>query len=336
MSERTYSVGIVGAGVVAQQIAESLVERAFPLSSLRVFGDEGIVGSTIEVGPDSYGVEMLDERMRNLELVFLTREAAWGERDVESLVLSGATVIDCSGRYARELDVPLVVPECNAEAMAESRGRQIIASPDAVAVALSVVLAPLVAQAGVRRVVATCLEPVSEAGAAGIEELSRQTVELLQGQSTEAEVFPARICFNVLPRVGEIGASGDAVGEEQSAWQVRRILALPEMAITLSRICVPMFYGLGIALNVELETPMDQIEATDLLRSAPGLVATSADEEEDLSVGDAVGQDATLVSRVRTDRSTENALNIWIACDNGRKGSAVNAVQIAELILRED
>lgn len=336
MSERTYSIGIVGAGVVAQQIAESLLERAFPLSSLRLFGDEGVVGTSIDVAGENYGVQMLDERARDLDFVFLTREAAWNERDVESMVLSGASIIDCSGRYARDLDVPLIVPECNAEAMVESRGRQIAASPDAVAVALSVVLAPFVAQAGVRRVVATSLEPVSEGGAAGIEELSRQTVELLQGQSTEAQVFPARIAFNVLPRVGEIGPSGDAVGEEQSVWQVRRVLGLPEMAITLSRVCVPLFYGIGIALNIELETPMDQVEAGELLRAAPGILATSVEDEEDLSVGDAVGQDAAVVSRVRADRSTENALNIWIAADNGRKGSAVNAVQIAELMLRED
>ena len=335
MDEVTYAVGIVGAGVVAQQIGESLFERTFPVSSLRFLGGESSIGEQIEVAGTTYLVEPLDERTRSLDFVFVTRETVWSDRDVEAILLGGATVVDCSGRYASEVDVPLIVPECNGDSVAEVRERQIVASPDAVAIALSVVLAPLNAEAGVRRVVATALESVSEAGARGIEELSRQTIELLQGRSTEAEVFPARVCFNVLPHLGEVGASGDALSEEQSLWQVRRVLDLAELPITLNRVLVPMFYGTGIALNVELQTPLEAAEAIELLRAAPGILLTTPEEEADLTVGTAVGQDATVVSRVRVDRSTENAINLWLSFDNTRKGGAVNAVQIAELILRE-
>jgi aspartate-semialdehyde dehydrogenase len=334
MSERAYSVGIVGTGIVAQQIAESLTERAFPLSDLRFLGDSTAVGDEVEVDERTFAVEPLEDRSRDLDFVFLTREGVWSERDVEIMVLGGATVIDCSGRYAREIDVPLVVPECNPDLVEEARERQIIASPDSVAIALSVVLGPLHAEAGLKRVIATSLEPVSEAGAAGIDELSRQTIDLLQGRSSDAEIFPARVCFNVLPRMGEAGPSGDSLAEEQSAWQIRRILDLPELAISVSRVCVPLFYGSGIALNVELQTPMDAAEMGEVLRAAPGILTTTAEEEVDLSVGDAVGQDVTVVSRVRADRSTENALNAWVSYDNSRKGSAVNAVQIAELVLK--
>jgi aspartate-semialdehyde dehydrogenase len=335
MGDASYTVGIVGAGVIAQQIGESLLERGFPLESMRFFGGEKSLGEEIEVANETYTVEPLDERSHELDFVFVTRETDWSERDVEAIILTGATVIDCSGQYARDVEVPLVVPEVNAEAAVEVGQRHIVASPDAVAIALAVVLAPLNAQAGVRRVVATALESVSEAGAAGIEELSRQTIELLQGRSTDAEVFPARICFNVLPNLGEVGPSGDLLGEEQSIWQLRRILDLSELSITLNRCCVPTFYGTGIALNVELQTPMDAAEAGDLLRAAPGILTTTPEEEVDLTIGDAVGQDATVVSRVRVDRSAENALNLWVSFDNSRKGAAVNAVQIAELILRQ-
>jgi aspartate-semialdehyde dehydrogenase len=176
---------------------------------------------------------------------------------------------------------------------------------------------------------------VSEAGGAGIEELSRQTVDLLQGRSTETEVFAASVCFNVLPRVGDLTPSGDSLAEEQCAWQIRRILGAGDLGIALSRVCVPVFYGTGIALNVELQSPLEPADAAELLRAAPGILATTAAEEETVSVGDTIGQDATVISRVRADRSLENALNLWVALDNSRKGSAVNAVQIAELLARE-
>jgi aspartate-semialdehyde dehydrogenase len=334
MKDRSLAVAIVGGGIVAQQIGESLVERAFPFSSLRFYGGEELRGNQVEVADQMYTIQALEERAGDLDLVFLTRESPWSEREVESMILAGASIVDCSGRYARETDVPLVVPECNGEAIASARERQIVASPDSVAIALSVILAPLDAQAGVRRVVATSIEPVSEEGAIGVEELSRQTLDLLQGRSTESQVFPARVCFNILPRVGEIGPSGDSLAEEQSVWQIRRILEQPDLAIALSRVYAPVFYGTGIAVNIELQTPIDAAEASELLRTAPGLLVTVPEEEVDLSVGDAVGQDATIVSRVRDDHSAENAFNLWISMDNARKGVGVNAVQIAELMLR--
>jgi len=333
MTEATFAVGIVGDGLVGQQIAAALLERAFPLSSLRFLRASETLGDAVEVEERTFPVEPLGEASRELDLVFLTDETDWQERDVESLIAAGARVIDCSGRYARELDVPLVVPEINADE-ARSPEAQIVASPDPVVVALCAVLAPLRQHAGLRRVVATSLEPVSEAGIAGIEELSRQAVELLQGRSAEAEVFPARVCFNVLPSIGEMAPSGDTLSEEQACWQLRRLLEDPDLAITLTRMRAAVFYGTCVTLNVELETPMDAAEIAEALRVAPGLLTTAAAEEGDLSLADAVGQDATLVARVRADRSADNSLNLWVALDNARKGSAVNAVEIAELLLR--
>lgn len=326
-------VAIVGTGLVAEQIAASLAERDFPLSSLRFLSAEAAPGDSVEVDERAVPVERLGETLHGFDLVFLTRETEWEERDIEALALAGAMVVDTSGRYARELDVPLLVPECNPDSFEAARERRVAASPDAVTVALSVVLAPLRAEAGLRRVVATCLESVSEAGAAGIEELGRQTVDLLQGRSAEPLVFPARTAFNVLPLAGPAGRAGDSLAEEQAVWQVRRVLEDPELPISVCRLAVPLFYGTGIAVNVELSTPLETADALALLRSAPGILATTAEEEGDLALADAVGQDATLVSRVRADRSAENTLNLWIALDNLRKGCAVNAVQIAESLL---
>ena len=326
----TFAIGIVGTGVVAEQIAASLIERAFPVSSLRFLVAAEALGDTVEVEERAFPIESLEDVTGNLDLVFLTTETDWRERDIDSLVLSGAMLIDLSGRYAREPDVPLLVPECNSDLADTATDRRIVASPDAVAIALCVVLSPLRAEAGLRRVVATCLEPVSEAGTAGIQELSRQSVDLLQGRSPEAEVFPVRVAFNILPRLGDIAPSGDSGAEERAVWQVRRVLDDPDLPVSITRICTPHFFGTGIALNVEFLTPLDAADAASLLRSSPGILATLPEEEDNLGLAAAVGQDATLVSRVRGDRSGADTLNLWVALDNTRKGSAVNAVQIAE------
>jgi aspartate-semialdehyde dehydrogenase len=337
MSRDAFAVGIVGAGLSAQQIGASLFERDFPFSSLRYFGAAENVGDAVEIDEKTFTVEPMERLDGAADVVFLTRETSWSEAEVDALVLAGVTVIDCSGRYACEPDVPLIVPECNADVLREAElpAGCIVACPDPVAVALAVVLAPLREQAGVRRVVATSLEPVSEVGMAGIDELSRQTVELLQGQSTEVNVFPARISFNVLPHLGEVGPSRDSLAEEQAVWQLRRVLDAPDLPVALNRLCVPLFFGTGIVVNIELDGQLDVVEAADTLRSAPGILATSAEEERDISLADAVGQDATVVSRLRADRSADNSLSAWIALDNSRKGRAVNGVQIAEMLLRQ-
>jgi aspartate-semialdehyde dehydrogenase len=213
--------------------------------------------------------------------------------------------------------------------------RSVVASPDAVAIALAVALQPLHATAGVTRVVASTFEPVSAAGRAGIEELQQQTVDLLNGRGVEHAVFPQRIAFNALPQIGEFLEGGSARSERQTAAALRRLLGAPELVVSVTRVQVPLFFGEGISVDVETATKLSAAEARDILRAAPGvLLQDEASAQAYSTSADAVGQDATCIGRVRA-ADTANVLDFWIAIDNVRKGAAVNAVQIAELLIRD-
>ncbi|HUI28504.1 MAG TPA: aspartate-semialdehyde dehydrogenase, partial [Candidatus Kryptonia bacterium] len=249
---------------------------------------------------------------------------------------AGATVIDLSQLYAAEPDVPLVIPEINAEAVGEHAVRGIIASPDPAALQLAVVLRPLQVEAGLKRVVVASYQPVSELGRAGIEELSQQTVALLSGRDVEVRTFPQRVAFNILPQAGQFLAAGYTRGEQLLIEQTRRLLGNPALAITATSVRVPVFYGLSQSVNVETEQPLAAADARALLGRAAGVLV-----EDDPSNGTypspmtAVGTDAICVGRIRDDDSTAAAINLWICGDNLRRGAAVNAVAIAEILVRE-
>jgi aspartate-semialdehyde dehydrogenase len=256
--------------------------------------------------------------------------AEWIERATEV----GTVVIDTSQLLAEDADVPLIVPEVNAGDLGGYVDRLVIVSPDAPAVALAVTLKPLHEAAGIARVACSTFEPVAHAGRAGIDELQRQTVELVNGRSVENEVFAHRIAFNVLPQVGEMLAGGAARGERQVAAALRRLLADPSLPVSITRACVPVFYGGALSVNVETSAKLTAAQAREILRTAPGiLLQDEAGSLQYPTPADAVAQDTTLVGRIREDESL-NVLDLWIAIDNIRKG-AVNAVQIAELLIRD-
>lgn len=334
MTPAGYHVAVVGAAdLVGREIVGALHERAFPVRSLRLFDDASMRGEDVGFGAVSLCIETLEAAIGPAAVVFVTGGAPVGPREIAALAPDAVT-IDCSGRCALDDDVPLVVPECNPDAVAGGVASRLVASPDPVAVALSVVLAPLHQYGGVRRAVVTALDPVSEAGILGIEELSRETLELLNGRSVEPEVFASRIAFNVLPRVGAVGESGDTAAESRAAAQVRKVLDDAAVEISVSRVYVPAFYGAGMTLNVELGRALEPGAVQAVLRHAPGILVVDADGGLPAAIADAVEQDATLVSRIRADGSVENGVNLWVAIDNVRKGRAVNAVQIAELVVR--
>jgi aspartate-semialdehyde dehydrogenase len=336
MIQDTYGVAIVGAaGLPGRELLVVLEQRAFPVGTLRLLDAEpGVAGEGAEFAGGVIEIEPLGEELSGVDIVFLVGGAHPDPDQLDSLLRSGALLIDGSGRWALDDEVPLVVPECNPSALAGHRARGIVASPDPVAIALSVLLAPLQEAFGVRRVVATALEPVSRAGAAGIDELSRQTIDLMSGRSVEPVVFASRVGFNVFPGIGPLGEGGDTEDEAAVTAQVRKILGTDGLGVRVTRLGVPTFYGLGISANVELEAGATMGEVHDLLRRSPGLLVDSAAEGVG-SLADAVGQDGTLVSRVRTDGSVPSGLDCWVAIDNLRKGQAVNAVQIAEILVRD-
>jgi aspartate-semialdehyde dehydrogenase len=243
-------------------------------------------------------------------------------------------VVDLTHTLAETADVPLIVPEVNPEAVAEAAERGLIACPIPNATALAIVLKPLDVVAALKRVSVTSFEPVSSAGRAGVDELVQQTRDLLSGTSPDIAVFPQRIAFNLIPQVGDFVSGGRTRGEWLLESQTRRLLELPDLPITVTSVYVPVFFGQACDVRIETERPLDADAARALLRQAPGLLVAET-EDGYPTLADVIGSEATHVGRVRDDPTVPFGLASWIAIDGLRKGTAVNAVQIAELALRE-
>ena len=337
MKKSAYSIAVVGAtGLVGQEILERLDERGFPVSALQLYASPRSAGDELRCAGVSARVELLDgARFEHTDLAFLAAgdqvSAEWVPRATDA----GAVVIDISQLFANDADVPLVVPEVNAGKLADYSQRGLVASPDSAAVAMSIALKPLQAAGMLKRVVACTIEPVSGAGRAGIEELQQQTIELMSGRSVEAALFPHRIAFNLVPQVGDLLDGGASQGEQQTIDALRRLLDDAELSISVTRVRAPLFYGTAISMSVETVDAVTAADARQALRGAPGILL-----QEDVVVttcptpADAVGQDAICVGRLRADAAS-NALDLWVVFDNVRKGCAANAVQIAEILIRD-
>jgi aspartate-semialdehyde dehydrogenase len=337
MKKRAYSVAVVGAtGLVGTEIIAALAERQFPLTTLQAYGSLHTAGDEVRCGGVSAHVELLEgARFGDTDLVFLAAGEQISAEWVGRITESGAVVIDTSSLFADDPDVPVVVPEVNAAELAAFTARGLVASPDPPAIALAVVLKPLHTVAGIRRVVAATFEPVSGAGRVGIEELQQQTIELMGGRSIETTVFPQRIAFNVIPQVGELLAGGASRDEQLTVTAVRRLLNDPALILHVTRVRTPIFFGTALSVNIETAEKLSAADAREVLRAAPGIVLLDElDGTAYPTPADAVGQDATQVGRIREDEFA-NAIDLWIAIDNVRKGSAVNAVEIAELLIRD-
>jgi len=337
MKKSAYSIAVVGAtGLVGQEILHLLDERGFPLGALQLYASLRTAGDELRCAGVSARVELLDgARFEDTDIVFLAAgeqvSAEWVPRASDA----GAVVIDTSQLFAGDPDVPLIVPEVNAAELIDYSQRNLVASPDAVAIAMSIVLKPLQAAAILKRVVASTTEAVSAAGRAGIEELQQQTVELMSGRSVAPELFPQRIAFNVVPQVGEFLAGGASRDEQCTKDALRRLLDEPELGVSMTRVRAPLFYGTAMSMNVEAVDEITADAAREILRAAPGILLQ--DEIGSTSYPtpvNAVGQDAICVGRIRADE-TFHALDVWVAFDGVRKGSATNAVQVAELLIRD-
>lgn len=331
------SIGIVGAtGLVGRQMIETLAERQFPLSNLQLYASPRSAGEEIDCGSMTARVDLLDTAtFVGTDIVLMAAglqvTAEWAGRAAES----GAIVIDTSQLFVADADVPLIVPELNAAALSEVSNRNLVTSPDPIAIAAGVALHPLRETAGIRRLVITTFEPVSGSGRAGVEELQQQTLDLMSGRDAAVAVFPQRIAFNLIPQLGEFLEGGSTQEEEATVAAIGRLLEVADLPISITRVRVPTFYGSALAINVETETPMEAEEVRDALRPAPGVLLVDEIEAGAYPTpADAIGADSTQVGRVRANPDL-SLVDLWVATDNIRKGSALNAVQIAELLLRD-
>jgi aspartate-semialdehyde dehydrogenase len=336
MAERGYTVAIVGAACeVGRDLREVLQERLFPVSTWYYYDEvEGLldldgVSQAELVRPGDESV------LSGADVVFLCGSREQAEPVLEMVSQSAAVVIDLNQiRVGRE-DVALVVPEVNAGVIEELFGGETIATPLPAATALAVALAPLEQALRLRRVTVTCLEPVSTSPG-GVQELARQTGELISGREVEAQLWSSRIAFNVIPQVGDIGATGATEREWQVQHQLRCILDLPDLPVSAHVVRVPTFYGHGLFVTAETDEPVDAELARQLFRQAPGVLLHEGETDAATypTMSDAVGSEATHVGRVREDPTVPCGVSFWLAIDGLRKGTTVNAVQIAECVVR--
>jgi aspartate-semialdehyde dehydrogenase len=223
----------------------------------------------------------------------------------------------------------------NADALARWRERGIVASPSSTVVGLTGVLAPIAAAAGLRRVVVSTYAGVASAGRGAVAGLSKETIDLLNGRGLRRTRFARRIAFNALPQVGDLEPGGATTHELQAVEETRRVLDDAALAIQITAVRVPMFFGLGLSVALETERPLSLDEALETLRPAPGVFVHASPDDAYPTPIEVTGSEATHVGRIRVDPSTENGLALWIALDNVGKGAALNAVQIAELLVRD-
>jgi aspartate-semialdehyde dehydrogenase len=326
-------VAIVGAASeLGREVQEVLDSRGVVVADWRLYDttNEGDDSDTSTLPADLLPTDHVE--LDGVDVVFICAPAdvarEWSERGHEA----GALVIDLSQGLG-DADATLIVPEVNADAVGETIERGVFACPVPGATALAVTLKPLDSAAGLRRVVVTALEPASYRGTAGVDELATQTRQLLTGESVEPIVFPHRVAFNLIPRVGDELPGGRVRGEWDLEVQTRAVLGLPDLPLAVMSVQVPTFYGQGYAVSVETERPLDATAASDLLRAAPGVLLV--EDSIGPTLADVVGSEATQVGRLRDDPTVPYGLALWVTIDGLRKGAAVNAVQIAERALRE-
>jgi aspartate-semialdehyde dehydrogenase len=337
--QKTWNVAVVGAtGAVGEAMLEILEQRGFPLGELHALASARSAGKTLSCGRRRLQVRELDSfDFGNTDIALFSAGGSISAAHAPRAAEAGCVVIDNTSHFRLDPDVPLVVPEVNAEAIAGFRARNIIANPNCSTIQMLVAIKPLHDAVGITRINVATYQAVSGTGREAIEELAGQTARLLNGQAVEARVYPRQIAFNVLPHIDTFQDNGYTREEMKMVWETRKILGDESIAVNPTCARVPVFFGHSEALHVETRDKISAQEARDLLRGAPGIMLLDehADGGYATAVSEAAGEDPVWVSRIREDISHPRGLDLWVVADNVRKGAALNSVQIAECLIRD-
>ena len=330
-----YKVAVVGAtGNVGREILNILAERHFPIDKIVALASRRSLGTELSFGDQilsTKDLEQFDFAGWDIALFAVGSEAT--KLHAPRAAKAGCVVIDNSSLYRYDPDVPLIVPEVNADAIFGYSKKNIIANPNCSTAQMVVALKPLHDRATIKRVVVSTYQSVSGSGKEAIDELWNQTKGMyVPGQEVAPKVYPKQIAFNVIPHIDVFMEDGTTKEEWKMVVETKKIID-PKIKVTATCVRVPVFVGHSEAINIEFEEFLDEDEARDILREAPGLMVI--DKREDggyVSPVECVGDFATFVSRIRQDSTLQNGLNLWCVSDNLRKGAALNAVQIAEVL----
>jgi aspartate-semialdehyde dehydrogenase len=337
MKKDKYSVAIVGAtGAVGEQMREVLEERQFPVGELRLLASDRSAGQFLPFENRQLRVDVLNEdSFTGIDIGLFSAGGSVSARFAPIAVAAGAVVVDNTSHFRMEPDVPLVVPEVNSDEIARYQERGIIANPNCSTIQLVVALKPIHEAARLKRVVVSTYQSVSGAGRRAMEELSQQVGALFNGKDLKKEKFPHQIAFNCIPHIDVFLENGYTKEEWKMIHETRKILDEPSLAVTATTVRVPVFCGHSESVNIETVVKLPAAEARKILREAPGVIVEDEPENNVYPMAiEATGKDATYVGRIREDESVPNGLNLWVVADNLRKGAALNAVQIAEILIR--
>ena len=330
-----YIVAVVGAtGAVGQEMVEVLEERKFPVKELRLFASERTAGDTLTFQDRSLTVKLLTKDAFNgVEIALFSAGEEVSREYAPIAVSAGAVVIDNSAEWRMKADVPLVVPEVNPEAAFRHHG--IIANPNCSTIQMVVALKPLHDAARIKRIVVSSYQSVSGTGKEAMDELMDQTRALLSFQEAVPHVYPFQIAFNLLPQIGSFDAQGNSSEEMKLVNETRKIMEDDRIRISATTVRVPVFRAHSESVNIETERKLSANEARALLATAPGVMVFDDPQRKVYPMPlEVSGTDEVYVGRIREDASVESGLNLWIVADNLRKGAALNAVQIAEKLIR--
>ncbi len=334
-----YRIAVAGAtGNVGREVLSIMEERQFPADEVIALASSRSIGAEVSYGEDRTlkVKELAAFDFDGIDIVLSSPGAKVSAEHSPRAAAAGAVVIDNTSQFRMDPDVPLVVPEVNAEALAGYKKRGIIANPNCSTIQLVMALKPLLDLAPIKRVVVATYQSTSGGGKAPMDELFNQTRGIFTNQPANKfkEQFPKQIAFNVIPQVDVFMEDGVTKEEWKMVVETKKILD-PNIRLTATCVRVPVFVGHAEAVNVEFETPVDEDAAKAALKAAPGIVVVDRRAEEGyVTPVECAGEDAVYVSRIRTDPTIDNGLNFWVVADNLRKGAALNTVQIAEELIK--
>ena len=331
-----YHVAILGAtGAVGREFISVLEERDFPVSKLTLLASPRSEGVKLEFRGHEVPVHAVKaEHFQGAQIALFSPGAAASREWAPVAAKAGAIVIDNSSAFRMEKEIPLIVPEVNPDDVSLAKNRGIIANPNCSTIQMVVALKPLHDAARILRIVVATYQSVSGKGQQGIEELERQTSDLMNSRETEARAFPHRIAFNVVPHIDAFTENGYTKEEMKMVNETRKIMHDESLRISATTVRVPVFFGHSEAVNITTEKKLTAAQARDLLKKAPGVKLLDDPQNNVYPMPMlAAGDSNTHVGRIREDISQENGLELFICADNLRKGAALNAVQIAELLV---
>jgi aspartate-semialdehyde dehydrogenase len=335
---KEYTVAVAGAtGAVGNEMIARLEQRNFPVKKLKLLASSRSVGKTISFRGEELPIEELTEHsFKGVDIGLFSPGGSVSLKYAPIAAASGCVVVDNTSAFRMEKDIPLVVPEVNEHAIKDYKNRGIIANPNCSTIQMVVVLKPLHDVAKIKRAVVSTYQAVSGTGKKAIYELEQQVLAIYGNKKIETNVYPYQIAFNCLPHIDAFIENGYTKEEMKMVNETKKIMEDDSIAVTATTVRVPVFYGHSESVNVEFDKELTPDEARKILKKAPGVKVVDDPSKKLYPLAiDAAGKDDTFVGRIRKDESIAHGLNMWIVADNIRKGAALNAVQIAEVLIKK-